>query len=133
MQLEILNRSFLPSSRSGGPCTAGVLGRASAKSPDEQASSIESKRNLLAYLRSGPRHMTIESYLCLARILSRAGWRHDPQGWSKGGQQISTVDAAILELEQQIASDRDLLLRQTVESYANRLGHGRINNISSPK
>ena len=107
--------------------------RASAKSPEEQARAIESKQNLLAYLRSGPQHLTIESYLCLTSILSKAGWQHDAERWSKDEQCLSTIEAAILELDQQVASDRDRLLRQTVKFYATQLNGENINNITSLK
>jgi hypothetical protein len=92
--------------------------RSCTKSPDDQASAIDSKRNLLAYLRSGPQTLTLESYLCLAGILSRAGWHFDTERWSKNDQCLPTLDAAIVELERQVASDRDRLLRRTVKSYA---------------
>jgi len=92
--------------------------RSCTKSPDDQASTIDSKRNLLAYLRSGPQNLTLESYLCLANILSRAGWHFGTERWSKGDQCLPTLDAAIVELEQQVASDRDRLLRRTVKFYA---------------
>jgi hypothetical protein len=88
------------------------------KSPDDQASAIDSKRSLLAYLRSGPQNLTIESYLCLVSLLSRAGWQFDTERWSKNDQCLPTLDAAIMELEQQVASDRDRLLRRTVKFYA---------------
>ena len=92
--------------------------RSSAKSPDEQAKDIESKCSLLAYLRSGPQNLTIESYLCLTRILSEAGWHHEAERWIKENRCLPTSEAAIMELEQQVASDRDRLLRQTVRHYA---------------
>lgn len=107
--------------------------RASAKSPEEQARAIESKRSLLAYLRSGPQHLTIESYLCLTSILSQAGWQHDAERWRKDEQCLSTIEAAILELDQQVASDRDRLLRQTVKFYATQFNGENINNITSLK
>ena len=91
--------------------------RVSTKTPDEQATVIESKRNLLLYLRSGPKHLTIESYLCIANILSRAGWSFNTSGWTKDGQSQSTLEAAILELERQVAADTDRLLRRTVAAY----------------
>jgi hypothetical protein len=92
--------------------------RSCTKSPDEEASTIDSKRNLLAYLRSGPQNLTIESYLCLANILGRAGWQFGTERWSKGDQCLPTLDAAIVELEQQVASGRDRLLRRTVKFYS---------------
>jgi hypothetical protein len=91
--------------------------RSCAKSPDEQAKDIESKCSLLAYLRSGPQNLTIESYLCLTCILSEAGWHYDTERWTKGDGCLTTSEAAIMELEQQVASDRDRLLRQTVRHY----------------
>ena len=87
------------------------------KSPEEQSNAIESKRNLLAYLRSGPRHLTIESYLCLARMLTRAGWSFSSGCWTRSGQSLPTLEAAILELEAQVTSDRDRLLCQTATAY----------------
>jgi hypothetical protein len=91
--------------------------RSCAKSPDEQAKDIESKCSLLVYLRSGPKNLTIESYLCLTRILSEAGWHYETERWTKGNGCLTTSEAAIMELEQQVASDRDRLLRQTVRHY----------------
>jgi len=90
---------------------------ASTKTPDEQATAIESKRNLLAYLRSGPKHLTLESYLCLTDILSRAGWRFNSGSWITEGHSLTTLEAAILELDRQVASDRERLLRLTVAAY----------------
>ena len=98
---------------------------AAAKSPEDQATAIESKRNLLAYLRSGPKHLTIESYLCLTDILSRAGWHFDSGNWTRGGHSLKTLEAAVFELERQVACDRDGLLCRTVAVYGqaeNRLG-----------
>src|SRR5579859_7928324 len=84
---------------------------------DLQAASIESKRHVLTYLRRGPAHLTLESYLCLTQILSRAGWCYEEERWRKGLQCLTTFQAAIAELEQQVTSDRDRLLRQTVTLY----------------
>ncbi len=39
---------------------------------EQQALGIESKRKLLAFLRTNPQGMTMESYLCLTRILTAA-------------------------------------------------------------
>jgi hypothetical protein len=91
--------------------------RPSTKTPEDQASAIESKRNLLAYLRSVPKHLTIESYLCLANILSRAGWRFNSGCWTRDGHSLTMLEAAILELDRQVASDRDRLLRRTAAAY----------------
>ena len=95
--------------------------KAFAGNADQQASAIESKQGLLAYLRSGPQQLSIESYLCLTRILGKAGWRFDAQSWNKDMLCLPALEAAIVELEQQIAADRDRLLSQTVKSYAARL------------
>ena len=92
--------------------------RACAKTPEEQAKGIESKQNLLAYLHSGPQHLTIESYLCLTSILRQAGWVFEAGRWTRGAHCLATLEAAILELERQIATDRDRLLRQTVAAYS---------------
>jgi hypothetical protein len=82
-----------------------------------QAKAIECKRDLLSYLRSGPQQLTIESYLCLSRILTQAGWRHEGERWRKGGKSLATVEAAIVELQEQVTAERDRLLQQTVKSY----------------
>lgn len=82
-----------------------------------QASAIESERRLLAYLRSQPQRLTIESYLCLTRILSAAGWHYDPPCWVNGEKRLSTLEAAAVALEHRIAADRERLLRQTVGNY----------------
>ena len=65
--------------------------------------------------------MTMESHLCLARILSEAGWHYETGRWSKKDQCLPTIEAAITELEQQAASDRERLLRQTVKLYAREI------------
>jgi hypothetical protein len=43
---------------------------------EAQERAIQSKRALLAYIRSQPKRMTMESYLCLIGILGKAGWHH---------------------------------------------------------
>lgn len=91
--------------------------RTSSKTLDEQAKAIETKRNLLLYLRSGPKNLTFESYLCIANILRRSGWSFNSARWSKDGQSQSMLEAAILELEGQVAADTDRLLRRTVAAY----------------
>lgn len=91
--------------------------RISTKTPEEQATAIESKQNLLAYLRSGHKCLTIESYLCLTGILSQAGWSFDSERWTRDGHSLTTLEAAMLELERQVTSDRDRLLRRTVAAY----------------
>lgn len=91
-----------------------------AKTPEEQATAIETKRSLLAYLRSGPQHLTIESYLCLTNILSQAGWKFNSGRWTRDGNCLAILEAAVLELERQLASDRDRLLRQTITAYGER-------------
>jgi len=78
---------------------------------------IETKRKLLVYLHSGPKHLTIESYLCIANILSRAGWSFESARWSRDGQSLTLLEAAILELERQVAADTDRLLRRTIAAY----------------
>jgi hypothetical protein len=102
--------------------------KASTKTPDEQATVIETKRKLLAYLRSGPKHLTIESYLCIANILSRAGWNSDSARWSRNGQSLTMLEAAILELEKQVATDTDRLLRRTVTTYRTNDNTSRSNS-----
>ena len=104
---------------SGSPLTlARLIMKAYAKDFEEQARTIESKRTLLAYLRSGPQPLTIESYLCLTKILCQAGWHFDLEHWNKNGKCLATLEAAISELEEQVAMARDRLLRQTVTGYA---------------
>jgi hypothetical protein len=36
--------------------------------PEQQALALDSKRTLLAYLRTNPQRMTMESYLCLTPV-----------------------------------------------------------------
>ena len=110
--------------RAGARRTAGKFNRhiimrlpLKPSSADQQASAIESKRNLLAYLRSEPKRLTIESYLCLTRILSAAGWRYEQECWHNGEHHLPALEAAFVELERQIVADRDRLLRQTVGNY----------------
>jgi hypothetical protein len=86
-------------------------------SAEKQAKTIESKRTLLAYIRSKGRDLTMESYICLTRILSAAGWRYEEELWFKDNHRLATMDAAIAELENQITNERDHLLRQTVGHY----------------
>ena len=84
----------------------------------EQAErSIDSKRALLAYLRSPPKHFTLENYLCLARILTQAGWRFDDSLWHRDSHHLGALEAAIIELEAQIAADKDRVLRRTVQNF----------------
>lgn len=84
----------------------------------EQAErSIDSKRALLAYLRSPPKHFTLENYLCLSRILTQAGWRFDDSLWHKDTHHLPAIEAAIIELELQIAADKDRVLHRTVQNY----------------
>ena len=101
--------------------------RTSKNIPEERATAIESKRNLLAYLRSGPKRLTIESYLCLTGILSQAGWSFDSERWTRGGHSLTTLEAAMLELERQITSERDRLLRRTVAAYGATANLSRTN------
>jgi hypothetical protein len=82
-----------------------------------QERAIESKRALLAYLRSQPKNFTIENYLCVADILRKAGWQYADSLWKKDDVQLATFAAAELELKRQIAADKDRLLRQTVKTY----------------
>lgn len=79
--------------------------------------SIESKQRLLDYLRSGPKHLTIESYICLTRILNEARWGYDGKHWHKGDQCVGLHEAAQLELAAQIAASKEKILRQTVRNY----------------
>jgi hypothetical protein len=78
---------------------------------------IESKRALLAYLRSHPKHLTIESYVCLADLLHKAGWRLQSEFWEKADHRFATLDAAQAELAVQISADKDRLLHLTVRNY----------------
>ena len=45
--------------------------------------SIESKRTLLAHMRSQPKHLTMECFLCLIEWLGKGGWRLEDQLWQK--------------------------------------------------
>ena len=86
-------------------------------SAEKQANSIQSKQTLLAYVRSKGSELTIESYICLTRILSTAGWRYEEETWVKDKHRLATIEAATTELQNQIAAERDHLLRQTVGHY----------------
>lgn len=59
----------------------------------------------------------MESFFCLAELLSKAAWKHEGELWKKDGLRLPTQAAAEVELERQIAADRDRILRQTVTSY----------------
>ena len=82
-----------------------------------QERAIESKRTLLAYLRSKPKNFTIENYLCVTEILRKAGWQYADSLWKKDDVRLTALAAAELELKRQIAADKDRLLRQTVKTY----------------
>lgn len=86
-------------------------------SVEEQERAIESKQALLAYLRSCPKKMSIESYLCLAGLLTKAGWQSEGGEWRKAGMTLSLFAAAVQELVQQLQTDKDRLLSQTVANY----------------
>ena len=85
--------------------------------PEQQALAIESKRKLLAFLRANPQRMTMESHLCLTGILTAAGWQYDQGFWSKRERRLATLEAAIVELDDQVATDKERLLLQTVAGY----------------
>ncbi len=82
-----------------------------------QEQAIESKRALLAYLRSQPKRLTMESFMCLTDLLRKAGWRYESERWQKDGVQLSTQAAAQAELERQITADRHRILKKTVKGY----------------
>jgi hypothetical protein len=90
--------------------------------PSELEHAIESKRALLAYLRSKPKHLTIESYVCLTGLLRKAGWHLKDDHWRKGHLCLATLAASETELNRQIAIEKDRLLRQTVKSYRGEPG-----------
>ena len=86
---------------------------------EEQA--IESKRALLSYLRSKPKNMTMESFLCLTELLRKADWRYEGQFWRKGELQLPAQAAAQVELECQIKADKDRILRKTIKGYRGKI------------
>jgi hypothetical protein len=86
-------------------------------SPEQQALAIERKRKLSAFLRTNPQRMAMESYLCLTRILTDAGWHHDQGFWSKSERSLTLMEAAVVELDRQVAADKERLLLQTVAGY----------------
>ena len=85
--------------------------------PERLVMAIEMKRELLSYIKAGPQHLTIESYLCLASILSGSGWRLERDHWVKGEHRVRLLQAAVVELESQIKANRDQLLSRTVMTY----------------
>jgi len=87
------------------------------REPSELERSIESKRTLVAYLRSRPKHLTIESFICIADLLQKSGWNLEGERWRKGDLWISLVEAAIVEMTAQISAEKDRLLRKTVKGY----------------
>ncbi len=89
---------------------------------EQQAQAIDRKRRLLMFLRATPQRLTIESYLCLTRILTAAGWGHDQGFWSKSEQRLPTLEAAVVELNRQVAGDKERLLLQTVAGYRLKSG-----------
>lgn len=68
-------------------------------------------------MRSDTKHLSLESYVCLATILSKGGWRLQDKQWRKGDLLLSTLEAAVVELTAQVKADTDRLLRQTVKTY----------------
>ena len=83
----------------------------------EQERAIESKQALLVYLRTNPKRMSMESFLCLVDLLNKAGWQNRDGQWHKSGISLSALSAADRELEEQIRADKDRLLSQTVANY----------------
>jgi hypothetical protein len=79
--------------------------------------AIESKQRLLDYLRSGPKHLTMESFVCLTGILRNAGWSHDGEWWRKKEQRLAFLEAAQMEVAAQIAASKEKILGQTVRNY----------------
>ena len=79
--------------------------------------AIESKQRLLDFLRSGPKHLTMESFLCLTRILTEGGWTPEGERWRKQDQCLPTMEAAQSEVARQIAEDKERILRQTVGKF----------------
>jgi|SRR6185369_243541 len=82
--------------------------------PEHLASVIESKRNVLAYIRSRPKKLTIESYVCAAGLLQKAGWSSEGDKWRKDDQCLPLLGAAEAELTSQIVIDTERLLKRTV-------------------
>jgi len=74
------------------------------KVPMSRPRAIESKRGLLAYLRTGPQRMTNGESPLLGAILSEAGWHYET-GRGVKAPMLPTIKAAITELEQQAASE----------------------------
>jgi len=79
--------------------------------------SIDSKRSLLAYLRSQPKRLTMESFICLADMLQRSGWILEDERWRKRDMSLAVLEAAIVELTAQISFEKDRILRNTVKGY----------------
>jgi hypothetical protein len=80
--------------------------------------NIDSKRVLLDYLRSHPKRLTMESFMCLAEILRKSGWILDGEQWCKQNKRLSLLEAAIVEMTEQISTDIDQILRNTVNRIA---------------
>jgi len=81
--------------------------------------NIDSKRVLLDYLRSHPKRLTMESFLCLAEILRKSGWILEGEQWCRQNKRLTLFEAAIVEITEQISSDKDKILRDTVKAYRN--------------
>lgn len=79
--------------------------------------AIEAQQRLLDYLRSDPKRLTMESFLCLTRMLTEGGWRSEGAQWRRGDQCLDTADAAVVEVARRIAADKARILRQTVRTY----------------
>jgi hypothetical protein len=90
--------------------------------PSELERAIESKRALLVYLSSKPKHLTIESYVCLTGLLRKGGWLHEDDHWQKDNLRLPSLAAAEVELDRQIEIEKDRVLRQTVMSYRGKAG-----------
>jgi len=83
---------------------------------------IDSKERLLAYLRSGPKRLSMESFICLTKILGAAGWTREDERWCKEDNRLGLIEAAIVEVTIQIGADKQRVLRQTVTNLSGLSG-----------
>jgi hypothetical protein len=63
--------------------------------------AIESKQRLLDFLRSRPRYLTMETFLCLTRIPAEGSWTLEGERWRKQDQCLSTLEVDQLEVTRQ--------------------------------
>jgi hypothetical protein len=81
-----------------------------------------SRQALLSYLCANPQKVTLENYICLAGIVSKAGWRLVNGQWYKDQTCLPLLDAAKLVMNEDVEAIRADVLRKTVMSSIHAVG-----------